>query len=199
MFSYEMILEDLKGSLSEHRFMHTLGVIQISEKLADYYGINVCKAKLAAALHDCSKQKCITEEMMREIALRTCFPDKYPHQTKGEALLHALASEVIAREKYGITDTEVLSAVRWHTTGCPDMKKLDMLIYSADMIEPSRCFDGVEELRSVMLEGIEKLTFECMKHTVLYLEQTQSRIHQMTLDAYNYLKEKLMRNGENNG
>ena len=188
MFSFEMIMYDLSHTMSKKRFNHTCGVIETSERLAGYYGVDHYKAKMEAVLHDCSKTKDMTEDQMSKMAARTEFPDKFPSQIKGTNLLHALASEVLAREKYGITDIEILSAVRWHTTGCKDMNKLDMLIYSADMIEPSRKFGGVDELRNFMFSGIEKLTFECVKHTVRHLKDTRNDIHQSTLDAYNYLK-----------
>ncbi len=199
MFSYNMILRDLECRMKESRFRHTLGVVQTAEKLALRYNADRDKAAVAALLHDCSKTTDITEEQMYAIASRTLFKDEYPLQTKGEALLHALASEVIAREKYGVEDMEILSAIRWHTTGRIGMSALDMIVYSADMVEPSRKFDGVEKLRLLMNCGLERLTFECMKHCVSYLEQSGSEIHQTTLDSYNYLKEKLNETEINNG
>ena len=188
MFSLNMILDDCNHCMSEHRYNHTLGVVETAQKLAVYYGIDSYKAKMAAALHDCSRTADITEEQMQKLALRTAFTDEYPSQTNGVALLHALASEVLAREKYGITDMEILSAVRWHTTGRKNMTDIEMIVYSADMIEPQRHFEGVEGLRVFMYMGLERLTFECLKHTVMYLQDCKQKIHQCTLDAYEYLK-----------
>lgn len=191
MFSYDMILADLKGKMKETRFKHTLGVIKTAEELALYYGEQTDTARLAALLHDCSKLKDMTESEMERLASESLFPDVYPLNTLGEALLHAMASEVIARKIYGIQAQNVLSAVRWHTTGRTEMSALDMIIYSADMIEPSRSFEGVEELRCFAKCGLERLTLECMKHCVLYLERSGNEIHRTTLEAYNYLKENL--------
>lgn len=191
MFSYDMILSELKEQMKESRFRHTLGVIEAAEQLALYYGADTEAARLAALLHDCSKTIDLTEADMCRLATETLFEDKYPLQTKGEALLHALASEVIARKKYGVQNKAVLSAIRWHTTGRVGMTALDMIIYSADMLEPSRCYEGVDDLRRLTDQGLERLTFECMKHCVLYLKHSGKEIHQMTLDSYNYLKENL--------
>lgn len=191
MFSYDMILSDLKGRMKESRFRHTLGVVEVAEQLALYYGAEPKNARLAALLHDCSKVVDVTEADMHRLAAETLFEDIYPLQTTGEALLHALASEVIARKKYGVRNKDVLSSIRWHTTGRVGMTPLDMIIYTADMLEPSRSYDGVEELRQLMYQGLERLTLECMEHCVLYLERSGNEIHQMTLDAYNYLKENL--------
>ena len=49
---FEERLAELKARVDEDRYIHTLGVIEMSEILCDVYGIDKKKARLAAAIHD---------------------------------------------------------------------------------------------------------------------------------------------------
>ncbi len=189
MLEFEEIMQDVKSQLKPKRYMHTLGVVITSTRLARFYGENVEKARLAALLHDCSRNG-ITEEDMFILAARSLFYDEYRDETKGVNLLHSAASEVLAREKYGVCDREILRAIRFHTTGRRNMSKLEMIVYSADMTEPSREYEGVDRLRRLENSGIENLTLACCKHTVDYLESKGASIHGATLDLYRWLDEK---------
>ena len=53
-------------------------------------------------------------------------------------LLHGKAGAVILKKKFGIRDEEILNAVRWHTSGRPDMSGLEKIVYMADFLEPGR-------------------------------------------------------------
>lgn len=55
-------------------------------------------------------------------------------------LLHGHAAAERARRD-GITDTDLLDAVRWHTTGHPSLGRLGRALYLADYLEPGRTFD----------------------------------------------------------
>ena len=61
-------------------------------------------------------------------------------------LLHAKTGAAVARVRFGVPP-EIENAIRWHTTGKPDMTTLEKVLYMADYIEPARDFDGVDELR----------------------------------------------------
>lgn len=65
----------------------------------------------------------------------------------GSELLHGPVGAYIAQSEFGITDEELLNAIRFHTTGRASMSRLEKIIFVADMIEPNRRFDGVERLR----------------------------------------------------
>ena len=43
----------------------------------------------------------------------------------------------LAEKEAGITDPEILDAIRYHTSGRPGMTLLDKVIYVADYIEPA--------------------------------------------------------------
>ena len=189
MWTYEDILRDVSSRLPQKRFEHTLGVIEESVFLARIYGADESKAKLAALLHDCSRY--IPIEQMRQIADNTLFPDKYPEDVLGVELLHAIASEVIARQDYSVDDIDVLKAIRYHTTGFDDMSDIMCIVYCADMIEPNRSYPGVEYLRSQKENGLIALAYLCSEHTINYLNDKGQRVHRSSDDFYNFLKGKL--------
>ncbi len=45
--------------------------------------------------------------------------------------------------------TEIIDAVRYHTTGRYGMSLLEKIIYIADAIEPGRTYPGVDEIRKL--------------------------------------------------
>ena len=87
----------------------------------------------------------------------------------------------------GIEDEEVLNAIRWHTTGRENMSKLEKIIYIADMIEPSRSFDGVEEIREATLKALDNGVLLGLTHTMKFLLAKDSPIDINTVKARNYL------------
>ena len=189
MWTYEDILNDVSSKLSQKRFEHTLGVVEEAGNLALLYGVDEQKAKLAALLHDCSRYMPL--EQMIEVSKKSKFKDKYPEDVFGAELYHAMASEVVASEQYGIDDIDVLKAVRYHTTGCDNMTDLMCVVYCADMIEPTRSFPGVDELRAQKEAGLERLCYLCSEHTIKYLLAKGQSVHRSSYDFYNYLKGKL--------
>ena len=139
--------------LKPKRIPHVRGVEETAVKLAGLWGADPGDAAEAAICHD------ITKYVDREGQLRLC--DKYAIMTDelergSEKLLHARTGAAFARDLFGLSDA-VTSAIRWHTTGCPDMTTLEKITYLADYIEPNRAgFDGLEELRRTCFEDLDR-------------------------------------------
>ena len=96
----------------------------------------------------------------------------------------------MAKNKYGITDEEILSAITWHTTGKDNMTDLEKIVFCADYIEPSRTKQPhLEELRSIALSDLDMLTFRILEDTVEYLKaKSLDCIDDNTITAYNFYK-----------
>ena len=129
------LFEMLRTDLTPDRFKHTLGVERAALKLAAKNGVDPQKARLAALLHDCAK--CMDERDMGNLLRRHGMEPKFVAD-RTRTLMHAAAGMILAKEKYGIHDPEILGAIRWHTTGRAGMTKLEKLIYLADVVEPNR-------------------------------------------------------------
>ena len=132
----------LKEYLARDRFIHTQGVMYTATALAMCHGEDLVKAQVAGLLHDCAK--CIPTGKKLKICKKNDIAlTKW--EEENEALLHAKVGVYIAKKKYGITDPEILNAIRYHTTGKADMTSLEKIVYIADYIEPGRytvSYDG---------------------------------------------------------
>ena len=106
---------------------------------------------------------------------------------KALKLLHAKTGAALARDVFG-ADDEIYNAILWHTTGKANMTLLEKVIYLADYIEPNRDFDGVEDLRKVVWEDLDKGLEMGLAMTVEEMEQMGNPVHHNTLQALEYLR-----------
>ena len=186
---FKMILiEDaykyLKENLEDKRYMHTLGVVSVAKKLAEINGVSEEKAEIAALSHDIAKNikfKKI-EKMLKEnnVILTEC-------ENKTPELWHSIVAPIVAKEVFKIEDEDILGAIRWHTTGKENMSKLEKIIYIADMIEPSRRFEGLDGIRKETIQKLDKGVLKGLTHTIEYLLSKGQLIDVNTINARNYL------------
>lgn len=174
----------LKEKLDFKRFKHSLGVKSKAEELAQLYGVSVKKAGIAGLLHDCAKN--YDEEQLFNLALRFNIPlDKViKHNLQ---LLHGQIGTIIARDKLGVKDRDILNAIKYHTTGREKMSKLEKIIFLSDFIEPGRNFQGVDQLRREALFDLNKATLMALDHTIHYVIKKRAPLHPFTIYARNYL------------
>lgn len=178
------IYEYLVRNLDDKRYMHTLGVVSIAKKLANINGVSEEKAEIAALCHDIAKkmdnkkiEKILDEN---KIVLTEC-ENKTPH------LWHSIVAPIVAKEVFKINNEEILDATRWHTTGRENMGQLEKIIFIADMIEPSRVFTGVEDIRKETLINLDKGVLLGLTYTIEYLLSRGELIDINTVNARNYL------------
>ena len=183
------INKKLHYMLSPKRFVHTQGVADESVKLAKIHGADEKKAYLAGLLHDCAKDFSSKEK------LKMC--DKYGIEldeilVNQSDLTHAFLGAELARDMFGVTDEEVLGAIRYHTTGKPDMTKLEKIVYLADFFEPSRqYFDGIKEIKQYAYEDLDTAVAFSLDHTIEYNRSKNRLIHPLSLQALEYYKGSL--------
>lgn len=169
----------LKKDLDNARFAHTLGVEQTSREMALIFGENVEKAALAGLLHDCAK--CMPLSQMIKLAKKEPI-DTVMRDSK--ALMHALAGMCMARDVYGISDPDVLGAIRWHTTGHGNMTKLEKIVYLADVIEPNRKpWPGLEALRAACRRDLDEAMHLALRQSLVHVQTQDKPLHPDTLAA----------------
>lgn len=184
MLSVEEIKEYLKTTLKESRYNHTLGVCETAVKLAELNGVSKEKAEIAALSHDVAKNMS-SEDMLKVIEENNIALSQVERENMN--LWHSIIAPVIAEEKLGITDEEILDAIRWHTTGKENMSMLAKIIYIADMIEPGRSFPGLEEIRNETFENLDKGVYCGLTHSIQFLLSKDLLIDENTIKARNYL------------
>ena len=180
----QKITKKLKKYLDEDRLWHTLGVMHTSVSLAIVHEENQEKAKVAGLLHDCAK--CIPTKKK----LKLCRENQIPvsdFEKDHPFLLHAKVGVYVAREKYKVEDPEILSAIRWHTTGKPDMSILDKIIYLADYIEPGRNkAPNLNTVRALAFRDLDECMYQVLKDTLAYLGNNPKTLDSATKDAFDF-------------
>ncbi|RKP55169.1 HD domain-containing protein [Cohnella endophytica] len=179
----EMLREATRAQMPDKRWKHTLGVVETAIKLAKRYGGDSAKSELAALLHDYSKAWAIDrmEAVIRENRLP---PELLVHDKE---LWHAHVGAWAVRTEHGIEDVEVLDAIRYHTSGREGMTQLDKIVCLADYIEPGRDFPGVDRLRELAKQSLEKALVAAFDSTIEVLIQRGKRIFPQTVIARNDL------------
>lgn len=178
----ENIKSDLKEKLTEKRYNHSVNVMEVAVKLADKYNEDKSKAAVAGILHDCAR--CLKyEDAVKLCKLYNIHVDE--EIISQIELLHGPLGEAIARNEYGITDEDILSAIRYHTTGYINMSMLEKIIFIADYIEPARNFEGVEEARRLAFEDIDRAVLYSLDNTIRHLLSKGAVIHCNTIMARN--------------
>ncbi|MDY6325172.1 MAG: bis(5'-nucleosyl)-tetraphosphatase (symmetrical) YqeK [Catonella sp.] len=186
----EEIESRLREVLNPHRFEHTLGVSFTSASLAMRYEYDIKKARLAGLLHDCAKYMKGDELLLS--AERYNLPvSKYERANPG--LLHAKVGAYLAEHTYGVDDEEILSAIRFHTTGRPGMSLLEEIVFVADFIEPGRkelkCLPGI---RKDAFIDIHRATLGELENTINYLKDKDANTDPATLETRDYYKKLIL-------
>lgn len=179
----EKALEIVKEQLTDHRYQHTIGVMNSAITLAEQYGADVKKAETAAIFHDYAKFH-PKEEMKMHILKQKMPADLLDYNSE---LWHAPVGAYLVETKVGITDREVLEAIRYHTSGRENMSLLEKVVYLADYIEPGRHFPGVEEVRELALRDLDEALIQSVKNSILFLMKKNQPVYPLTLTMYNDL------------
>ena len=187
--SIEEILKWLKNNLNEERYEHSIGTAEMARDLAAKYSQNEDRAYIAGLLHDCAK--CLPTEKLLEIIdnehLDVDSIEKMNYKT-----LHAPLSAFVAKTDFGVSDEEILSAIRWHTIGKLNMSDFEKIIYLADKIETrTREDEYANPIRECLSgpKGLDCAMLQSYKLTIKSLVDRNLKICPMTIDIYNHLED----------
>lgn len=170
--------------LKHKRIPHVLGTEQEAIRLAERYGADVEKARIAALLHDCTKKLDLEEQLS---LCRHYHIELDEMEQWALKLLHSKTGAAIARDVYGVDD-EIYNAIWYHTTGRANMTLLEKIMYLADYIEPSRDFPGVDKLRKVCYEDLDRGLLMGLEMTIEEMTSMGNPVHHATLSARDALK-----------
>lgn len=177
-------LENIKEIMKDHpgRLEHIIGVMEESMKLAEMYGYDIEKARIIALLHDVAKKtgECTLKAYMVE--------GGYDLNTHPK-IWHAYVGEYLALTKYGITDDEILKAIKWHTTGHTNMTGLQKILFVADITEQrTRTFEDAKIMRELSYKSLD----EAIYYKLDYMMKKPITFHEDTLamwEEYKNLRE----------
>lgn len=177
-------LDIIKSRLTPKRLYHSICVAEKAKHLAEKYGADPEKAYTAGLVHDIMKNQSV-EDML--ILIESDGQTLTNSEKAITVTLHAIAGEIYLRKELGVTDEEVLSAVRWHTTGKENMSLFEKIIYVADLVSEDRDYPDVKEVRQLAEEDLDKTLLRGLSFTIEDNAKNYKLIHTDTVRAYNYL------------
>ncbi len=178
--------EFMKSSLKPSRYKHSLGVEKMARELAEIYGADTEKASFAGRYHDIAKcfEPYVMNGYVRKYGLADMYIDNNP-------LAHSkLAAEILEHE-FGVTDTEVLDAVRSHTTGRKDMSLLEEIVYVSDAIEENRNYKELKALQKQARKDLDGACLFIMDYTLDSLAGKGRVPDTDTIEARQYIIDKI--------
>lgn len=181
------IRKSMEKTLDSKRFEHTLGVEYTAAALAMRYDEDIMKAQTAGLLHDCAK--CMSNEKRLSICEKHHISVN-KIERKNPFLLHAKVGSYIAMQKFNVHDSDTINAILNHTTGRPDMSRLEKIIYVADYIEPGRKqAPNLTEIRKLAFLDLDKALYSILEDTLVYLRTVEGDVDPMTQKTYDFYKE----------
>ena len=189
---FPWLREQSYAYLSPKRIPHVQGCEWEAVRLAKRWGESEEDAAEAGIWHDITKKLVLSEQLI--------LSEKYgiindTYETANVKLLHAKTGAALARDLFNISD-RVYSAIRWHTTGKPDMTLLEKIIYMADYIEPNRDFPGVDKLRKLAYEDLDAAMVLGLKMSLEDIRSYGAEPYEVTVSAYEWYKAKLTEKGK---
>ncbi len=186
-FNIEEAKNWLKDNLNEERYNHSIGTMEQAVELAGMLNLNVEKARIAGLMHDCAK--CFPNDKLLKI-IHDELTDVQDYELVNYKTLHAPVSAYIAKTEFGITDPEILSAIRWHTLGKVEMTDFEKMIFLADKIEKNtRNQEFRDECMALITlkNGLSLAMFRCYQETIKSLVDRKLAICHITISVYNDL------------
>lgn len=168
-------LELIKGQLSEKRYEHSLRVAQVAVQLAHIHKVDEKKAEIAGLLHDYCKE--YPKEHLVKLAIESKFLSSREDLLMPQILHGPVAAYVLKQDKI-IESEDVLQAIRFHTTGHPDMDGLAKIIFIADYVEPGRKTPNIDKLFQLATKDLDSCIVEIIDQTVYYLMDGHKIIHE---------------------
>lgn len=179
----EIIKNILKTKLSEKRFYHSICVMEMCEKLAKFYNVNINEAKLVGIAHDIAKEipsdekiKYAKENNIPIDDVEACSP----------SLLHAKIGADICKKQFNFSD-KLCNAIALHTTGGENMDILSKILFVSDAISMDRLWTDVELVRNLCLEDLNASVLYILNLTITNCLEKNKIIHINTIEARNYL------------
>ncbi len=179
----------VQSKLTTKRFEHSMRVADTAKELSKLYEVEEMKAELAAILHDYAKD--FPTDKLKQLLMEGQFSEDL--LLYNQELWHGPVGAYLLKTEHGITDRDILNAVRFHTTGRAQMSKLELIVYVADYIEPGRQFPGIDEVRNIAQKDLLETAWTVSCNTIKFLLQKNTLVYPDTIHVYNDLTRRLFK------
>ena len=179
----EFLKENLKKEISAQRYDHSIGVMNMCELLAKKYNGDIQRARLIGLMHDMAKDMPKEEKIkyVKENNLECSIIEE-----KIVEILHGKIAADICKKKFEFDD-EMCMAIKYHTTGKENMTLLGKILFVADKIDETRKYEGIEELRKLAFEDLDKAILQNIDDTLMINIKKNKLILEESIKTRNYL------------
>ena len=177
----EQYKEILQNRLTEKRYIHSLNVADSAKELALIYGCDPEKAYTVGLVHDCCKDEPAGLQLSYILENKVELTE---YEINAAKLYHAISGRIFAEKEFGITDEDMLNAIRYHTTGRKGMSLLEKVVFIADFISAERDYNGVDIMREKAKRSLDEAIIEGLGFTIKDLVTRNLVIHPDTVLAF---------------
>ncbi len=186
--NYDEFKAVIRDKLDDYRYEHSLSVADEAARLANKYGENCDRAYLAGLLHDITKNFSIEEHLQIFSDFDIILSDIEKSAPK---LWHAISGSAYVSSVLKITNGEIVSSIRYHTTGKADMSLLELIIFIADFTSRDRNYPDVDVMRQLADKSLFEAAVYALNYTINDLESRGLAVHPDTLSAFRFYKSKI--------
>lgn len=181
----EEIKKYLKENLSEKRYTHSVGVMEMCETLAKKYNADVETAKLAGILHDIAKE-IPSDEKLKYVEENNIDIDEI--ERINTPILHGKIGADIAKKKYGVSK-QIQKAIEYHTTTSPKMDLIAKIVYVSDKIELNRTSEDydIQYEREIAQKDLDETIIYIINSNIQSLIKKNKLIHPKSIETRNIL------------
>ena len=110
-------------------------------------------------------------------------------------LLHGPLAAERAEREWGVRDTDVLEAIRWHTTARPSLSSIGVTLFLADKVEPEKIVadPGLAPISTLAAHDPEAAMLALLEHRLAGHRNRGEVVHPTTLEARNWYLKRLGR------
>jgi len=172
----------LRERLSEHRYGHSVAVMERAVFLAKRYGADTHKAALAGLLHDvCKDDRKLLQFLQNSDIILSAEEAVSPQ------LWHAIGGALYCETELEIQDPDVLNAIRYHTTARAGMSLLEQVIYLADLTSSDRDYPDIDVMRRLSETDLLQAMRYAMEYIIGEMLRRGAPLHPDTVGCYNEL------------
>ena len=167
-------------------FNHIERAREVARGLAHRHGVDVDRVDLGVAAHDLARA--LKGDALLEQARRYSMRI-HPVELCNPVLLHGPVAALWLQREDGVTDKEVLEAVRWHSTGRSGMSPVAKIVFLADKLDPQKVkqYSYLERVGVLAQESLDRALLEFLDQQLTYLLQQGHLIHPASVKLRNEL------------
>ena len=177
---------DRLGGLPKGLREHIRRSREVARELAQRHGVDPEAVDLGAAAHDLARA--MKGESLLEEARRYGL-QVHPVEQRAPVLLHGAVAALWLQRSVGISDSRVLDAVRWHSTGRKGMGSVAKVVFLADKLDPDKVkrYPYLDEVGALAKESLDRALVGYLDHELSHLLQRGSLVHPGSLELRNEL------------